>query len=114
MSGSRLVYSTDGGRVRQPDERPTFSDRPAATPAIPNDGVIRIFRDRGGRGGKVVTVIRGLPPGIALQALAADLKRLCRAGGTVKDDTLEIQGDHRDRLAAWLREHGHTVKPAGG
>jgi translation initiation factor 1 len=114
VSGSRLVYSTDGGRVRSPGERPTSPGRPAATPSSPNDGVVRIFRERGGRGGKVVTVIRGLPPGAALLTLAADLKRLCGAGGTVKDGALEIQGDHRDRVAAWLRERGHTVKLAGG
>ena len=114
MSESRLVYSTEGGRVRSPDERPTSPGRPTAKPGVPNDGVLRIFRERGGRGGKVVTVIRGLPPGAALLALAADLKRLCGAGGTVKDGTLEIQGDHRDRVADWLRERGHTVKLAGG
>ena len=114
MSRSRLVYSTDGGRVRSSDEPPTASDRSAAKPAIPNDSVIRIFRERGGRSGKVVTVIRGLPAGAVLLSLAADLKRLCGAGGTVKDGALEIQGDHRDRLAARLRERGHTVKLAGG
>ena len=113
MSGSRLVYSTDGGRVRALDGRPKAPAPPSTKPAIPNDGVVRIFRERGGRGGKVVTVIRGLPPGAALLPLAADLKRLCGAGGTVKDGTLEIQGDHRDRVAAWLRGRGHTVKLAG-
>ena len=114
MSGSRLVYSTDGGRVRQPDERPTTPDRPAARSVVPNDGVIRIFRERGGRNGTVVTVVRGLPSGAVLTALAADLKRLCGAGGTVKGGVLEIQGDHRERLAARLREQGYPVKLAGG
>jgi len=108
------VYSTHGGRVRQPDERPSISDRPPVKSPVPNDGVIRIFRERGGRNGKVVTVIRGLPSGPALLALDADLKRLCGAGGAVKDGALEIQGDHRERLTVWLREHGHKVKPAGG
>jgi translation initiation factor 1 len=75
--------------------------------------VIRIFRERGGRNGKVVTVVRGLPPGAALLALAANLKRICGAGGTVKDGVLEIQGDHRDRLAWDLRTQGYTVKLAG-
>ena len=108
------MYSTHGGRVRQPEEHPSNSDRPPAKSPVPNDGVIRIFRERGGRNGKVVTVVRGLPPGAALLALAANLKRLCGAGGTVKDGVLEIQGDHRDRLAGDLRTQGYTVKLAGG
>ena len=118
MNGSRLVYSTEGGRVRPPEARPenhpAASSRPGSPRGLPNDGVIRIFHERGGRGGKVVTVIRGLPSGLALLDLAADLKRLCGAGGTVKDGTLEIQGDHRERIADRLRERGHTVKLAGG
>ena len=113
MSESRLVYSTHGGRVRQPDERPDTPARPKARSAAPDDGTIRIFRERGGRNGKVVTVIRGLPPGAVLPNLAADLKRLCGAGGTVKDAALEIQGDHRERLAGHLRAKGYTVKLAG-
>ena len=108
------MYSTRGGRVRQPEEHPSNSDRPPAKSPVPNDGVIRIFRERGGRNGKVVTVVRGLPPGAALLALAANLKRICGAGGTVKDGVLEIQGDHRDRLAGDLRTQGYTVKLAGG
>ena len=85
------------------------------TLGVPNDGVVRIFRDRGNRGGKVVTVVRGLSErGPALESLAAELKRLCGAGGTIKDDALEIQGDHRERVAERLRALGHTVKLAGG
>ncbi|OGB96199.1 MAG: translation initiation factor SUI1, partial [candidate division NC10 bacterium RBG_16_65_8] len=85
-----------------------------AKTVVRNDGVIRIFRERAGRNGKVVTVIRGLPSGPALLTLAADLKRLCGAGGAVKDGILEIQGDHRERLAEHLRTKGYTVKLAGG
>ena len=81
----------------------------------PDDGVVRIFRDRGNRGGKVVTVIRGLRAReAALEDLAAELKRLCGAGGTVKDGVVEIQGDHRERVAERLRALGHSVKLAGG
>lgn len=108
------MYSTHGGRVRQPEERPSNSVRPPVKPPVPNDGVIRIFRERGERNGKVVTVVRGLPPRASLLDLAAELKRLCGAGGTVKDGVLEIQGDHRDRLAGNLRSQGYTVKLAGG
>jgi translation initiation factor 1 len=75
--------------------------------------VVRIFRDRSGRNGKVVTVIHGLPAK-DLENRATDLKRLCGAGGAVKDGTVEIQGDHRERLADHLRSLGYTVKLAGG
>ncbi|HKX06450.1 MAG TPA: stress response translation initiation inhibitor YciH [Methylomirabilota bacterium] len=89
------------------------SARPAPTP--PRDDVVRLFRDRGGRNGKTVTVIRGLPErGPALEARAAEMKRLCGAGGTLKDGVVEIQGDHRERLAEHLRALGYTVKLAGG
>jgi translation initiation factor 1 len=66
---------------------------------------VRIFRDRSGRGGKVVTVIQGLPErGQALEMRAAELK----------DGAVEIQGDHRERAAGHLRALGYTVKLAGG
>jgi translation initiation factor 1 len=110
------VYTTDGGRVGAgPAPRPgDAASRPGA-PRVPDDGVVRIFRDRGGRAGKTVTVIRGLPErGPALEARAADLKRLCGAGGAVKDGAVEVQGDHRERIAARLRDLGYTVKLAGG
>jgi len=48
--------------------------------------VVRLFRDRGGRNGKTVTVIRGLPErGAALEARVAEMKRLCGAGWRLKD-----------------------------
>jgi translation initiation factor 1 len=83
--------------------------------APPRDGIVRLFRDRGGRNGKTVTVIHGLRErGPALDARLSELKRLCGAGGTLKDDVLEIQGDHRERVAERLRALGYTVKLAGG
>jgi translation initiation factor 1 len=80
-----------------------------------NDGVVRIARDRKGRGGKTMTVITGLPGDeAALVALAQTLKRLCGSGGTARDGVIEIQGDHREKLAAHLTKLGHRVKLAGG
>jgi translation initiation factor 1 len=110
MSNSRRVYSSGDGRIRP--AVPARSPAPTGSSA-PNDGVVRIFRDRGGRNGKVVTVIRGLPPR-DLEERVAELKRLCGAGGAVKDGAVEIQGDHRQRIAERLRALGHTVKLAGG
>ena len=75
--------------------------------------MVRIFRDRSGRNGKAVTVIRGLPAR-DLEARASDLKELCAAGGTVKDGAVLIQGDHRECIAERLRGLGYTAKLAGG
>ena len=109
MSNSRLVYSTDGGDRRRRREEP----KQQSGPQLPNDGVVRVFREKGGRGGKVVTVVRGLPAG-ELTAVAGELKRLCGSGGSAKNGAVEIQGDHRERVVAWLRQAGHDVKLAGG
>jgi len=71
------------------------------------------MRDRKHRGGKTVTVITGVP-GNEMAALAQQLKKLCGSGGTVKDDIIEIQGDHCDKVQAKLTELGYKVKRAGG
>ena len=94
---------------------PPPSKLPGPRPAIPRDGVVRLFRDRGGRNGKTVTVIHGLPErGPALEARLSELKRMCGAGGTLRGGMIEIQGDHRDRLAERFRALGYRVKLAGG
>ena len=68
-----------------------------------------------GRSGKGVSVIRGLPLGPAeLEELATRLKKLCGAGGAVRDGAIEIQGEHRDRLVAELQKLGFAAKRAGG
>jgi len=76
---------------------------------------VRVGREVAGRGGKGVSVISGLPlAGPDLEALASRLKRLCGAGGAVRDGTIEIQGEHRDRLVAELRLLGYDAKRSGG
>ena len=82
------------------------------SPGLPKDGVVRVFREKGGRGGKTVTVVRGLRGD--LKDIAGDLKRHCATGGAVKDGTIEIQGDHREKIVARLRASGYAAKPAGG
>ena len=87
--------------------------RPAATAAGP--ARVRVSREVAGRGGKGVSVIRGLPLGPeGLEELATRLKRLCGAGGAVRDGAIEIQGEHRDRLVAELARLGYDAKRAGG
>ncbi|MFA7250039.1 MAG: hypothetical protein WC273_10460 [Dehalococcoidia bacterium] len=116
---SRLVYSTDGtdgGRVRPPvPPRRAAKQEPQRAALTPADGFVRIRREKQGRGGKTVTTVAGLPGGDAdLDAMLKVLKQLCGAGGTREGATLEIQGDHRDRIQARLEALGHRVKRAGG
>jgi translation initiation factor 1 len=114
VNNSRAVYSSDGGRVETRTKAPRKA-APSNKPALPDDGVVRIFRERGQRGGRTVTVVRGLPErGPMLEARALELKRLCGAGGTVRDGAVEVQGDHRERIAERLRGLGYRVKLAGG
>ena len=70
--------------------------------------VVRL--EKKGRRGKQVTVVTGLeePPG-GLEALARELKTRCGAGGTVREGTIEVQGDHRKAVADFLEDRGHRV-----
>jgi translation initiation factor 1 len=108
VAEGRLVYSTDGGDRRRRDDAARREE-----PQLPSDGVVRIFREKGGRGGKTVTVVRGLDRA-ALAGVASDLKRHCGTGGAVKEGAVEIQGDHREKVAGRLQAQGHHVKLAGG
>src|SRR5262245_28841128 len=81
------------GRVRQDDRRPKPSSAPSG-PRVPDDGVVRVFRDRSGRKGKTVTLVTGVPPA-ARADVAARLKRALGTGGGVQGDVIEIQGDRR-------------------
>jgi translation initiation factor 1 len=77
--------------------------------------MIYLHRDSKGRRGKAVTLVKGLvltQP--ALRELGRQLKQLCGSGGTVKEGVIEIQGEHREKLAEELRRLGYKVKIAGG
>ena len=81
----------------------------------PADGVIRIRREVKGRGGKTLTVASGFQlDEDGLKQLAAELKRRCGTGGSVKDGEILIQGDHRETLLAVLKQKGFAVKRSGG
>ena len=113
-----LVYSTDGGRMcpqcRQALANCVCAQRRAALPT--GDGVVRVSRESKGRGGKTVTLVRGLVlDTAALAALGKRLRAACGSGGTVKDGVVEIQGDHADRVIALLEAEGIAgVKRTGG
>lgn len=103
---SRLVYSTETGRI---DEAKVEPVRPKG------DGVVRIQRQTSGRKGKGVCLITGIDANDAdLAILAAELKKKCGCGGSLKDGVIEIQGDKRDLIKSLLEAKGMKVKLAGG
>ena len=105
-SNSRLVYSTERGRI----------DEPKAAPARPKgDGIVRIQHQTSGRKGKGVCLITGIDADDApLATLAAELKKKCGCGGSVKEGVIEIQGDKRELIKSLLETKGMKVKLAGG
>src|SRR3954466_11408521 len=96
-----LVYSTACGRMC-PVCRQAIAQCSClrSGPASAGDGIVRISREAKGRGGKTVTVVRGLAMNaVALEATAKTLKAACGSGGTVKDGAVEVQGDHCEKIA---------------
>ncbi|MDM0114723.1 translation initiation factor Sui1 [Variovorax sp. J22R133] len=115
--GSRLVYSTDTGRICPDCGQPVAAcNCKLLKKAMPvTDGIVRVSLDTKGRKGKGVTVIKGVAlDATALALLGKQLKSACGSGGTTKDGVIEIQGDHRDAVMAALQKQGMTVKRAGG
>jgi translation initiation factor 1 len=111
-----LVYSTESGRTC-PTCRKALSacicKQSSAKPV--GDGIVRVFRETKGRGGKTATVIKGVQLNSdSLTTLAKKLKAACGSGGTVKEGVIEVQGDHCDKVIALLISDGFTVKRAGG
>lgn len=106
-----LVARLLGGKA-EPDAPPPSPAKPEP-PKKPR--VVKLSRETAGRRGKGVTVVSDLPLDDAgLHDLATTLKQKCGTGGTAKDGRIEIQGDHRDRLAVELEKLGYKVKRAGG
>lgn len=115
-AGGGLVYSTDSGRMCPVCRQAVAACTCNTAPVRPtSDGIVRVSRETKGRAGKGVTLVRGLPlEPLALAALGKQLKAACGSGGTVKDGTIEVQGDHCDRIIEALKRDGHVVKRAGG
>jgi translation initiation factor 1 len=120
MEKSRLVYSTETGRICPDCGKPTSrcsckKKKLNDQSGYPNDGIVRIRREVKGRKGKTVTAIFGVPlDDNDLNKFAKKLKRRCGAGGSVKDGVIIIQGDHRRTLLDEIKKQGYSVKIAGG
>lgn len=112
---SGLVYSTDAGRHCPECGQPLAACACAVADEVLGDGQVRVTRERKGRGGKVVTVVTGLPVTAAqLKEMCTQLKKTCGVGGAVKDAAIEIQGDQTEKVMTWLAAQGHPAKRVGG
>ncbi len=108
---ARRVWSSDTGGTPPPPDPAAGGAPPVSQPS----GPARVRLERQGRGGKVVTVVENLPGHPeAIEKVAKELKARCGAGGTVRGRVVEVQGDHRDRVAAVLASLGIAARRAGG
>jgi translation initiation factor 1 len=107
---SRKVWSSSGGDQRKQEQR---SSNTKSLP--PQQQTAYLHRESGGRGGKVVSIVKNLTLSEDdMKSLAKKLKQACGTGGTVKDGMIEIQGEHRQKMADVLQKLGYKVKIAGG
>lgn len=88
-----------------------YQTRVPVRPGVPDDGVIRIARAK--RRASTVSIITGVRDS-EIEETAKALKRHCGTGGTAKNGTIEIQGDHREKIVAWFSAAGKKAKLAGG
>lgn len=110
MSNSKTVWSSEEGDLRKKNLTPSPSPERRG-----GQQTAYLHRESGGRGGKVVSVVKNLVLAEEdLKVLAKKLKQECGTGGTVKDGLIEIQGEHRQKMAEVLQKLGYKVKIAGG
>jgi translation initiation factor 1 len=115
VANARTVYSTGTGSICPgcgwPERDCKCSSRFARDEPIPTKIIAKLRMEKKGRGGKTVTVVYDLPQNQAfLKDLASELKRACGTGGAVAENSIEIQGDLRDRIRDVLQKKGWTVK----
>jgi len=106
---NNTVWSSEQGDLRKQAQTTTVISLP------PQQQTIYLHRESSGRGGKAVTLVKKLILSEDdLKTLAKKLKQECGTGGTIKDGIIEIQGEHREKIADVLRKLGYKVKIAGG
>jgi len=104
QTNSRLVYSTETGRVKGNKQGSSVPDK--------GDGIVRLFRES--RKGNGVTLIKGLPVEVNLKELAKALKKKLGVGGSIKEGVIEVQTDQRELIKQYLEQKNYIVKIAGG
>lgn len=115
---SHRVYSTDQGKICPRCNNPTTNcscKQQKLSGRDDGDGIIRIRRETKGRKGAGVTIIDGLTlENDELKQLVKKIKQTCSSGGAIKDGSVEVQGEHREKIKALLEKAGYTVKLSGG
>jgi len=107
---NRTVWSSEQGDLRKQEQG---SQKVKSIP--PQQQIIYLHRDSKGRGGGIMTLVKNLVLSDEdMKDLAKKLKQLCGSGGTVKEGVIEIQGEHREKIAEALKKMGYKVKIAGG
>ena len=106
-----LVYSTDSGRMCPVCRQAMAQCACKAQPITVGDGVVRVSLQTKGRGGKSVTLVKGLLlDEVAIAILGKQLRTACGSGGTVKDGIVEVQGDHVTLITTLLQKQGFNLK----
>ena len=107
---NRTVWTSEHGDLRKNE-----SGMPKTNSLPPQQQTVYLHRDTKGRGGKTVTVVKKLILSEdAMKEVAKKLKQVCGRGGTIRDDMIEIQGEHHEKIADALLKMGYQVKIAGG
>jgi translation initiation factor 1 len=107
---NRTVWSSNQGDLRRKE-----AAKQKVNSLPPHQQTVYLHRDSKGRGGKAVTLVKRLVLSEEdMKELATKLKQVCGSGGTVKDGMIEIQGEHREKIAEALKKMGYKVKIAGG
>jgi translation initiation factor 1 len=107
-----IVWSSEEGDLRKSEQK---TSAPAARSLPPQQQTVYLHRESKNRGGKGVTLLKGLVlTETDLSTLAKTLKQACGTGGTVKDGVIEIQGEQREKIAGVLIKLGYKIKMAGG
>ncbi|MDA8090096.1 MAG: translation initiation factor [Nitrospiraceae bacterium] len=111
---SKLVYSTDQGKISEEKlktsgkENKKIADQKGTSSG--QNQKLHLRLERKGRGGKTVTLVCGLGlPMNEMETLLKEIKARLGTGGALKETTLELQGDHREAITAFLRENGFRI-----
>jgi translation initiation factor 1 len=111
MKNNKVVYQEFDSNINNNEQ--VFQRGEQELP--PQQQNVRVQTSRSGRKGKTVTIINGFQTSeVVLNQLLKDLKAKCGSGGTIKDDTLEIQGDHKQKILEILLKLGYKAKISGG